>query len=287
MNRNKMQTRCTLLAVAAPLAHFAGAGYMAVFLAAGAMLPLTMLAGDGLKRITKPEAALELLWIGLVLGSVMGTAGGNWPGNQSEIVVPLAVLALAWISGKGEKSMRSCSALFWIAAVPVVPVMAALAGTVELDLLGPEPANWTGGLIAALLFPALNGTEKGVSVGTAAASGITAVIIAAIVQGGLGITTAKNAASPLYELGRCVGNGGFEIIVSVVLTLGWYGFASMGMRAAEAFGKILGLSEAQSRTAAGLTAGLIMVSNRIINDRILISGCLILWVLVPLLHPEK
>ena len=287
MNWSKMQLRSTLFAVAAPLAHFTGLGYMSVLLAAGAMLPLTVLAGDGLKRITKPEAVLELLWVGLIMGTLLRVSGTNWPGEKTDLVVPTAILLLAVISGDTKKSVRSCSTLFWIAAIPAVLAVIALAGKVEPDLLTPEPAKWTGVLIAALLYPSLNGVNKGVKIKTAILTAVVAGILATIVQGGLGRAVSEKNVTPLYELGRCVGNGGFEIIVSVVLTLGWYGFASMGMRSAEAFGNMIGLSGIQSRIGAAILAGTVILFHIIIEDWILISGCLILWILIPILHPEK
>ena len=82
MNRNSRQMVCTLLAVTAPLAHCAGVGYVAVLLAAGAMLPLTVVSRDGLKRISKPEALVELVWLGLVLGSSGELATHSFSGIQ-------------------------------------------------------------------------------------------------------------------------------------------------------------------------------------------------------------
>ena len=278
---------CTILAVSAPLAHYAGVGYMAVLLAAGAMLPLTVLAGDGLKRITKPEALLELVWTGVVLGTLIKVSGVNWPGSRSNIVVPLVILGLALASGNRERSIRSCATLFWVILIPGILVLGNLIGQVEPKWLTPEPGNWTAGLIVTLLYPALNGTVNGTGVKTALITTVFAAGTALLIQGGLGIGPAGTMDSPMYELGRCIGDGGFEIIISVLLTLGWYGFASMGMRAAEYFGERNGLTEAKSRTGVFAIAALIVISGIEIGEWVLVSGCLILWILIPLLHPKN
>lgn len=287
MNRDNQKTLCTLLAVMAPLAHNAGAGYMAVLLAAGAMLPLAALAGDGLKRISKPEAALEWIWLGVVMGTLMGVSGANWPGSRSEIVVPLTIIALAVITGSEEKSVRACCTLFWIMIVPVILILAVMTSKTDPDWLKPEPGTWTGGLIAALLLPALEGTGRADDGKRALSVAVMAGFLAVIMQGGLGTEQASVADSPLYELGRCVGNGGFEIIVSVVLTLSWYGFAALGMRSAERFGAQIGLLGIQSRAGAGIIAALMVLAERQIEEWIIIGGSLILWVLIPILHPKK
>lgn len=287
MNRNKREMYCMLMAVSAPLAHYSGVGYMAVVLAAGAMLPLVLLAGDGMKRITKPEAAVELLWLGLVLGMLMDVSGANWPGNRSEIAVPLALLALAVIGGDSGKRIRACTTLGWVLLILAVPVLVAGLSALEPEWLKPEPGKWSGELIAALLFPAALGIGKRTRAKGILFIGAVAAILAAGIQGVLGAGTAELYDSPLYEAGRCIGNGGFEMIVSAALTLGWYAFASMGMGAAEFFGKKLGLSDRSSRLGAALLAGAVVLTGWQAEQGVLTAGCLALWVLIPMLHPEK
>ena len=260
---------------------------MTVLLAAGAMLPLTVLAGDGLKRLSRIEGAVELLWTGIVLGTLLRVSGANWPGKGSELAVPLTLLVLALATGDREKSLRACTGLFWIVLIPAILAAGTVAAKAELGWLTPEPNSWTGGLIAALLLPALNGADDGSRNGIPAGVALIAAVLGVVIQGGLGIKAGEELASPLYELGRCIGNGGFEIVISVILTLSWYGFAAMGLRAAGRFGEIVGLEEGKGRFMVFVAAAAVCMSGREISDWILISGCLILWVLLPLLHPEK
>ena len=287
MSPNNRQMLCTCLAVLAPLAHFTGAGYMAVLLAAGAMLPLTILAGDGLSRMSKAECALEMIWLGLVMGSMLSASGANWPGEKSEFVVPLVILVMAAWTGGYEKSERASAALFWLAAVPLAVLTAVLIGRAELNWLTPEAGTWSGNLIAALLLPALNGVRKETGGKTAVTVGLIAVLLAAIIQGGLGKNAAQVQASPLYETGRCAGKGGIEILISVILTLSWYGFASFVMRTTECFGEKLGIGGMESRIGVAVIAGIMIFTECAVREWALISGCVILWILLPMLHPKN
>ncbi len=283
MSRNNQQTMITALAMLAPLAHYAGIGYMAVLLAAGAMIPLTILAGDGLKYITKKEAVLEFLWIGIILGTVMPEAGRNWPGSKSEIAVPVTLLALAVISGRREKSQRVCTALYWIALVPVIMIGAVVMGQLEMAWLKPEPREWSLGLIVVLLYPALQGINSRVKGKTGIAIALIALALAVAIQGGLGIKTEDGT---MYELGRCIGNGGFEIIISAILTLSWYGFAVVGMESAASFGEKLGISAIHSRIGVGILSGILIITGAKLEGWIAIAGCLVLWILLPII-PRK
>ena len=251
------------------------------------MLPLTLWAGDGLKRITKAEAVLELLWLSVVVGVMMRPSGANWPGERSEWVVPLTILALAALTGDESRSARACSTLFRIAVVPGMLVLGVLVGRIEPEWMNPEWNAWSGGLAVALLYPALNGIRTRTSLQTTAATGILAVLVSVIIQGNLSMQTAGKMISPLYEAGRCVGNGGFEIVAAMVLTLGWYGFATVGMQAAESFGTQLKIKGKYSKTGMLLLSSLTLVSGKEMTEWVLVSGCLIMWILVPILHSKN
>lgn len=287
MSGNRQGLLCLVLAMAAPLAHYTGQGYMAVLLAAGAMIPLTTLAGDGMNRISKPVAALELIWLGLMMGSLIRVSGANWPGEKSEVVVPLALLLLGVVTGNREKGARVCCTLFWIGLIPALWILAVLMGKTEPKWLTPEPGVWTGSLIAVFLYPVIITSEKGVSPKTGGIVGLMAVLLAVIIQGGLGTRQALMEESPLYELGRCVGKGGFEIVISVVMTISWYGFVCMGMGAAERLGKKMNMDTLPSRITTTVFGILGMYSSRVWEDEIMLYGALLMWILVPILHVKK
>lgn len=278
---------CLILAMAAPLAHYTGQGYMAVLLAAGAMIPLTILAGDGMNWVSRPVAGLELIWLGLAMGSLIRVAGVNWPGEKSEIVVPLTLLALGVVTGNRERGSRTCSTLLWIGLIPALWVLLVLVGQSKPDWLVPEPGIWNGALIAVLLYPVIITSEKGMGVKKGAIVALMAVILAVVIQGGLGVDQATSEESPLYEFGRCVGKGGFEIIISVILTVSWYGFVCMGMGAAERLGEKIELSAMGSRITTAVFGILGMNSGGVREDRIMIYGVILMWILVPILGQKN
>ena len=260
---------------------------MSVLLAAGAMLPLTILAGDGLNRVSKPVAVLEIIWLGIAMGKLMEVSGANWPGKSAELVVPMALLSLAALTGNREKGERTCCTLFWVMLIPAIGILAVLAGNTEPKWLKPEPKPWNGALTAVLLYPVIAGIRKGTDVKTGLTIALLAGILAVILQGGLGLEQASFERSPLYELGRCIGNGGFEILISVVLTISWYGFACTGMNAAEAMGEKLSMKNLESRVITGIIAGIILLIPETVTGTTLLWGALLLWILVPLMHLKK
>lgn len=287
MSGNKRNTLCMILAMAAPLAHYTGLGYMTVLMAAGAMIPLSVLAGDGLTRISKPIAGLEVIWLGLVMGSLLRVSGANWPGEKSEEVVPLTLILLGVVTGNRVKAERTCSTLFWILLIPALWILAVLVGKTEIQWLTPYPRAWKGSLIAVLLYPVIIRSESSVRIKTELIVGLMAVVMAALIQGGIGIKQGMTERSPVFELGRCVGKGGFEIIISIVLTLSWYGFVSIGMSAAEMLGEKLGIGAKGSRILVAGFAIIGMYSKQMTEDGIVISGVLLLWILVPILHSKN
>ena len=287
MSGNKRNTLCMILAMTAPLAHYTGLGYMTVLLAAGAMIPLSILAGDGMNRIPKPIAALELIWLGMIMGSLLRVSGENWPGEKSEVVVPLTLLLLGVVTGNREKAERTCSTLFWILLIPALWILAVLAGKTEIEWLTPRSVAWKGNLIAVLLYPVIIMSGNGVQIKAGTIIALMAGVLAALIQGGIGLNQAMVEESPVYELGRCIGKGGFEIIISAVLTLSWYGFVSMGMSSSEMLGERMGIRSLGSRVLVSGFAILGLYSERMAEDRIIISGVLLLWILVPILNQKN
>ena len=284
---NKRTVLCTVLAVMAPITHFGGTGYMGALLTAVGVIPLVLLAGDGLKRISRVEAVVELIWLGLVLGSLLPLAGENWTGEKTNIAVPLALLLLTTLEGGKERGERACTVLFWIVLIPMILIGGILSQKIEPKWMSPKVRIWKNGMIVALLMPALNETNlPGRIKSTMITAGI-AIAGAALVQGGLGKGIETEIESPLYELGRCVGTGGFEILISVVLTISWFGFASYVMRVSEAMGMKLGMERKQTRMGIVILSSLMIVLGVRLEEWIMTAGCMILWILIPILHSKK
>lgn len=278
-----------VLGVAAMLCHYGGGGYFATVLAAGAILPLCLLFRDGFHRMGKVVSFLEWIWAMAVLGNFLPHAGSYWPGNASEIVVALALLAMAALAGGGEKAARAVNVLFWLWVLMIVPIALAAIGKIEPEWLAPVPGEWSAGLIVALLLPTLTsalvpeGSGKGKTVLTVAA---IAVAAAAIMQGMLSPAVAGAVKAPLYELGRGLANGGYEILASVAATLGWYGFASLLFESAVKIAEQIGLNGKTGRIITFLPPSCWILMGLRLNGKAAIVGCLVGWILMPMLHQK-
>lgn len=263
---------------------------MAVALAAGAILPLSLLFGDGFTRMGRVSSFLEWIWITAVLTHLLPGSGAYWPGTGSKQAVPLVLLAMAALSGEKERSGRICCALFWMAAAMLAAISLAAVGKVETQWLAPEPGEWNAGLIITLLLPALTGAllpETKGKTGVTIAVGALAIGFAALLQGTLSTPVARSLTGPVYELGRSIGNGGFEILVSVAMTLGWYTLCAMLLQVAAVFAGQWGLKEGGARILASASSAVMLLFGLRIDGRILTGTSLVMWILMPMLFQKN
>lgn len=277
-------------AIIAPLAHFTGAGYMAVALAAGAILPLGLLAGGGFQQMGKSLSLLEWLWMMAVLAHLLPWAGDYWPSNASSLAVSLTLLGLAAVAGGPERSARICCCLFWVSGLMFAGILLASVKEVEFQWLTPEPGEWSGELIVTLLLPALcalfDRRESG-DVSASVVVGVLAVGLGAVLQGTLSAAVALKESAPFFELGRSIGSIGFEPVVAVTMTLGWYCLCSLLFQTSVGFAKKRGIAEGKARIVTLLVTGALLLAGLEINGRALTGISLVLWVLVPMLHPKN
>ena len=85
-----------LAALAAPIAHFSGCGWLTVLITAALVLPLAILEKDW--SFPRPVAYAQILWLGIVAGSLLPGAVACWPSDNS-VAVPLTLLTLAALTG--------------------------------------------------------------------------------------------------------------------------------------------------------------------------------------------
>lgn len=275
-------------AVSAPLAHYSGAGWFAVLLAAGAMLPLTLLSSEGWRSLSKVEAALEFAWIIMVLAALIPGSGAYWSGAQTQWVVPLTMLALAALSGSGERAARVGATLFWILILMYLPLIFAGVVRMKFEYLTPIAGEWTAGLLLTLLIPGLAGVWKEDGHGACLWTlgiGVLAAALAVMSQGILSGAVAMTEEAPFFELSRNLGR--FEPLVAAALTFGWYQFASFLMNAAAMLGTKFGLNEKWGRRIVFGGAAFLVLYGVQMDGIILTILGLSFWVLVPMLHTKK
>ena len=270
-------------ALAAPLSQYTGAGYMAVTLAAAAVVPLSALIGMAKAQNDRISSFARWIWTSAVLAHMLPAAAGYWPAGGAEKIVSLSLLALAVISGNENRAARTCSTLFWLALPLFILILTAAGKELRTEWLKPYPGKWSGELVVTLLLPGVwmqsvhkKGNVRGI------AGALLAVGLSVLYQGILGASLDRTI-TPFYEVGRTIGSVGFEPTAAVAATIGWYCFGTMMYRisvnGAESFGIPKGKAAC---VTALLCAGLIWLDLKI-TGWVLVLGSIGIWLLIPAL----
>ena len=218
--KGKQHTLWLLAALAAPIAHYAGSGWLMSGLAALAVLPLTRIPKSW-QGLTRGMAFAQILWLGLVAGLLLPGSAACWPSEQDR-AVPLTLLTLAALT-KPNRTARVGAVLAFCMALLAIPLAVSGASGVELRWLGPELMPWPVGLTLVLLLPNLPSAGEGTRgiFGTA----FLTLILSALIQGSISLRVASTSGSPIYETARTIGH--LEPVTAAALTLGWYALASL------------------------------------------------------------
>ena len=265
-------------ALSVPMAHFAGRGWLAVGVAALALLPLSLIPGIAYGKMGRMASFAEWLWICVVLATLLPAVSGYWPG--AGLAAPVALLILAVLGDDEKRTGRTGNVLFWLCVPLAAAIVWKSARQVEPEWLTPERGNWSWGLIVALLLPCLNDRKRGKR---SLATGIIVFVGALLVQGCLGTQT---EAVPLRELGRSLGAAG-ELAVAVLMTLGWYVTGSWLLRRGIEFGKQWGIEGKWGKSSTCILAIILMYLGELIQGWWMVLGCVLMWRIVPIFASEK
>ena len=218
--KGKQHTLWLLAALAAPIAHYSGSGWLMSGLAALAVLPLTRIPKSW-EGLTRGMAFAQILWLGLVAGLLLPGSAACWPSEQDK-AVPLTLLTLAALT-KPNRTARVGAVLAFCMALLAIPLAVSGASGVELRWLGPKLMPWPVGLTLVLLLPNLPSAGEGTRgiFGTA----FLTLALSALVQGSISLRIASTGGSPIYETARTLGH--LEPVTAAALTLGWYALASL------------------------------------------------------------
>jgi len=167
----KQHTLWLLAALAAPLAHFSGCGWLSAGAAAAAALPLMLLPKDW-ERPLGPVVLAQLVSLGAVAGTLLQYSAVYWPSDNA-LAVPLVLLALAALTGNAA-APRIGALLALCMALTAVPAAVSGAAKAEPAWLRPTVEAWPWMLSLVLLLANLPAADRGKrSVG---AVGILAVL---------------------------------------------------------------------------------------------------------------
>ena len=223
-----------LAALAAPIAHFSGCGWLTVLITAALVLPLAILEKDW--TFSSPVACAQILWLGIVAGSLLPGAAACWPSDNS-VAVPLTLLTLAALTGVG-KAPRIGAVLAFAMGLLALPV--ALSGAAHLNpgWLSPTTFAWVPMLVLVFLLASLPASGKGRGIWYTA---VLAVAVAGLEQGTLSPNVAASLPDPEYQTARALGY--LEPVAAAALTMGWYAAAMMLFSAAADIAQKSGISQ--------------------------------------------
>ena len=225
-----------LAALAAPAAHFSGCGWFTAGLTALAVLPLSLVPKKW-TGIPKPLMLAQLLWLGLVAGSMLPASAVYWP-SDNDLAVPLTILALAAVTNAAA-APRIGAVLAFCMALLAIPQAVSGAAHLKWKWLTPAASSWSPGLAAALLLPSLPVGEGGRKGKGLLAAGVLTVLTAALVQGVISPQIAAAVPDPFYQTARSMGH--LEPVAAVSVTLGWYALTVVLLQSGEEIAKNSGI----------------------------------------------
>lgn len=223
-----------LAALAAPIAHFSGCGWLTVLITAALVLPLARINKDWI--FPKPIALFQILWLGIVAGSLLHGTAECWPSDNS-LAVPLTLLTLAALTG-AAKAPRIGAVLAFAMGLLALPVALSGAAHLKPQWLSPTPFAWNPMLVLVLLLTSLPVAGKGKGIWY---TGVLALAIAVLEQGVLSPYVAASLPDPEYQTARALGY--LEPVASAALTMGWFAVASLLFASAADIAKKSGISQ--------------------------------------------
>lgn len=281
-----------LAAMAAPLAHASGAGWLVAGVLAMLILPLSRRIGIGWQRMGKPMLFAQLVWMSVMLGILLQSVGNYWPAPRA-YVVALTLLVLAALPISRERSARIGAVLLWAVALLFVPIGLCALGEIRMDLLMPRWDGWAWVMLPGLLLPGLYGLaqedNKGIKKKTLLVAGIFATAMGILTQGMVGERISQMEPAPLHVAAQTMRLGGlsrFEVIVSMAMTLSYYAMASYMMECAKAAGAQLGITGNGLAWCVAAVSGASLVWLKD-GAQIWAAGCVIAWCILPILYGKR
>lgn len=274
MNQNKQSTLWLLAALAAPIAHFSGSGWLTASLTAAAILPLFLLPRSW-EDLPKPLAYLEVLWLGTVAGLLLPASAVNWPSDNA-YVVPLTILSLAILTNAAA-APRIGAVLVFCMAILAIPVTISAAAHIEPAWLLPTATPWSPYLALTLLLSTLPmaGERRRDITYTA----LLTIALTVLNQGVLSPQVAANLPDPFYQTARTLGH--LEPIAAAGLTLGWYALTTFLLQSAAEIARNAGIGRMWASVLVSATPTFLVLFPQQPNGNFVLIISVFLWLIAP------
>ena len=285
----KQHSAWLMAALAAPITQTASNCSWSVTLVVGA---LCLVIGYGLNKLTitrtpgKWLAAIQWLWMLLVISEFMHWIMYFWPNHRNYHAVPLTLLALAaYATSKGTltASRAGCALRLPVLALFGTILLSGIS-EIQVENLKPTWQMQTAHLITVMLVPVM-GLGYGNSRGERKIL-LYAIAVSVITMGVLSLKYIRITESPFYDLSRSIHvfgtNHRLESLVAAGMTIGYYVLLSY----------LIGITanawepEKQRKRSIWISAlftGLVFVSGMRLNSKLLAIGNLVIWVIFPIL----
>lgn len=269
-----------LAALAAPIAHFSGCGWLTALVTAAAILPLSLIGKDWC--FPKPIALAQIIWLGVVAGSLLPASAACWPSDNA-LAVPLTLLTLAALTG-ATKAPRIGAVLAFAMGLLALPIALTGAANLELSWLRPTALTWEPMLALAFLMPVLPAAGGGRGRNLLCV-GILAFLLAALVQGVLSPVVASALSDPEYQTARTLGH--LEPVAAAALTLGWYAMATWLFSAAAEIARLCQVKEKMSYVLLWGAAATLIAFKWQLSAPFLMGLSTVLWCFAPFFQKIK
>lgn len=275
MNHPKQHTLWLLAALAAPIAHLSGIGWLTASLTALAILPLSLIPRSW-EDLPRSLAYLEVIWLGFVAGLLLPASAANWPSDNTR-VVPLTILLLALFTNTAA-APRIGAVLVFCMALLALPVSIAASAHIEPEWLTPTISPWSPGLTLILLLPTL--PAAGDQKRRIPYAALLTIVITALTQGVLSPQVAAQVPDPFYQTARTLGH--LEPVTAAGLTLGWYALTCFLLQNAATIAKSSDIKPKTATTIAAAVTALTIFIPWQPNKTLITTITILLWLLIPL-----
>ena len=290
---NKSIQAWTSIAMLAIMSHFSAGAWTVLLILIVIGYCILKLAPEDFGQINNNPifCIAQLIGIYLLISQLIPCSAQYWPGRKAEIVIPITLLLLA-IYGCGKRPERVAGILFWAMVILFVPVMLAGGKDVQTQWIIPERFTISVWVVPALLMPILTGIATGLRqtgkwyVWTV----LSGIGIWIIVHGVQSQSVAEIVDTPFRNMGQTLSIGPysrFEAIVSVIATLGWFGFISLALYCADQIWKRIGLEQKKSKWIHAILLLTMLLLGVKITPAITVAYIIFVWVLLPAFGLKK